>query len=196
VLLIPLSSTHETESHVRSAAGRACSGQVLTRGNGASGFELVDGTLYTFEPTTGADRRLQRYGEYSHFLRWRPVTEVRAMLWFFFLTSLEIVAERMGPVLTLILLAVCVFVPVAMFVRLASERRRRLIAFVLALPVLWLLIGLCGSMLRYSDLSSDPPVYDPGWQTFLPLVALAVFFSFAVIYIHRVPVGRAFACFQ
>jgi hypothetical protein len=97
-----------------------------------SGFEFVDGKLYTFEPTTGAERQLQRYGDYSHFLRWRPVTEVRAMLWFFFLTSLEIVAERMGPLFTLILLALSIFVPAVMFVRLGSERRRRLIAFVFA----------------------------------------------------------------
>jgi hypothetical protein len=36
-------------------------------------------------------------------------------------------------------------------------------------------------------------VHDPGWQIFPPLLGLVLFFSFAVIYIRRVPVGRAFA---
>jgi hypothetical protein len=116
-----------------------------------------------------------------------------AMLWFFFLTSLEIVAERMGPVFTLILLALSILAPAVMFMRLAAERRRRLIAFVFALPALWLLIGLWGSVLRYPDLSSEPPVHGPGWQIFLPPVGLILFFCFAAIHIRRVPVGRAFA---
>jgi hypothetical protein len=167
-------------------------GEYEMPGCAESGFELVDGTLYTFEPTTGAQRRLQRYGDYLRFLRWRPVTEVLAMMWFFFLTSLEIVAERMGPVFTLVLLGLCVL-PAVMFVRLAPERRRRLIALVVALPALWLLIGLWGSVLRYPDLASDPPVHDPGWQSFPPLFGLILFFCFAIIYIRRVPVGRAFA---
>jgi len=136
---------------------------------------------------------LQRYGEYSHFLRWRPVTEVMAMLWLFFLTSLEIVAERMGPLFTLILLALSIFAPAVMFVRLGAPRRRRLMAFVFALPAFWLLIGLWGSALRYPDSASAAPVHDPGWQTFPPLAGLVLFFSFAVIYIRRVPVGRVFA---
>ena len=111
---------------VNTSGGDAKPGEYEMPSCAETGFELVGGKLYTFEQTTGADRRLQRYGEYSHFLRWRPVTETMAMLWFFFLTSLEIVAERTGPVFTLILLALSIFAPAVMFVRLGAERRRRL----------------------------------------------------------------------
>jgi hypothetical protein len=32
----------------------------------------VDGKLYTFEETIGAQRRLQHYGDYSQFVHWLP----------------------------------------------------------------------------------------------------------------------------
>ena len=56
-------------------------GEYEMPGCAESGFELVGDKLYTFEPTTGAHRRLQVYGAYSHFLRWRPVSEVLTMSW-------------------------------------------------------------------------------------------------------------------
>ena len=125
-----------------------------------SGFELIDDKLYTFEPTTGAQRRLQLYGEYSHFLRWRPVSEILAMTWLLFLTCLEVFAERMGPVITFFVLGLCIALAVV-FVRLAREQRHRLKALILALPALWLLIGLWGGIFRYPDLSTDQPDRDP-----------------------------------
>lgn len=167
-------------------------GEYQIPGCAESGFELAEGKLYTFEPTTGAQRRLQLYGEYSHFLRWRPVVEVLAMTWLFFLTSLEIFAERMGPIVALIVLGLCISLAVV-FVCLAPEKRRRLLGLVVSLPVLWLLIGLWGGVFRYPDLHTDQPLHDLGWQSFPPLIGLVLFFSFAAIYIRRVPVARVFA---
>ena len=167
-------------------------GEYEMPGCAESGFELVGDKLYTFEPTTGAHRRLQVYGAYSHFLRWRPVSEVLAMSWLVFLTSLEIFAERMGPVVTLIVLGLCIALAVV-FVRLAPEQRRRLKALILTLPALWLLIGLWGGLFRYPDLSTDHPSHDLGWQCVPPIIGLAVFFCFAAIHIRRVPVARVFA---
>lgn len=175
------------------SVGEPKPGEYSIPGCAESGFELADGKLYTFEPTIGVQRRLQRYGDYSHFLRWRPVIEAVAMLSLFFVTSLEFVAERLGPVLAVILLVLCICAPAIMFVRLTAEQRRSLLAFVFALPVLWLLIGLCGCVLRYPDLSSVPLVHDPGAQIFLPLVGLALFFCVAVIFSLRLRIGRAFA---
>jgi hypothetical protein len=167
-------------------------GEYEMPGCAESGFELVDDKLYTFEPTTGAQRRLQLYDEYSHFLRWRPVSEILAMTWLFFLTSLEIFAERMGPVVTLIVLGLGIALAVV-FVRLAPEQRRRLKALIRTLPALWLLIGLWGGLFRYPDLSTDQPLHDLGWQCVPPMIGLVVFFCFAAIHIRRVPVARVFA---
>lgn len=171
--------------------GEPKEGEYQTPGCAESGFELVDGKLYTFEQTTGAHRQLRLYGSYLHFERWRPAAEVLAMTWLFFLTSLEIAAERMGPVVALIVLGLCVALAVV-FVRLASEQRRKLMVLVVALPALWFLIGLWGGVFRYPDLSTHPPLHDPGWQSFPPLIGLCLFFSFAAIYIRRVPVARVF----
>lgn len=189
-----LRPAEETEPGVAIiSVGEPKPGEYTMPGCAESGFELADGRLYTFEPTIGEQRRLQRYGDYSYFLRWRPIIEVLAMLSLFFLTSLEFVAERLGPVLAIILLVLCICAPAIMLARLTAEQRRRLMAFVFALPVLWLLIGLCGCVLRYPDLSSIPPVHDPGGPIFLPLAGLVLFFCFAVIFSLRLSVGRAFA---
>jgi hypothetical protein len=114
------------------------------------------------------------------------------MTWLLFLTSLEIFAERMGPVVTLVVLGLCIALA-AVFVRLPQEQRRRSMALILALPALWLLIGLWGGVFRHPDLSTNQPFQDFGWQCIPPMIGLVLFFSFAAIYIRRVPVARVFA---
>jgi hypothetical protein len=68
--------------------GEPSNGRHVMPGCAESGLELVDGKLYTFEQTSGVQRRPRLYGEYSHFLRWRPLAEVTAIFGILFLTSL------------------------------------------------------------------------------------------------------------
>jgi hypothetical protein len=167
-------------------------GRYVMPGCAHSGMELRDGKLYTFELTNNGRRRLQFFGEYSHFVGWRPVAEVTANFKIFLLASLGIAFMQIGPVGGLVLFGICVALAVV-FLRSAPELRRRLIVLVVTLPILWMLIGLSGAAFR-SDISpvGEPP-YHPSWQSYPPLIGLVLFFSFAVIYIKRIPASWSFS---
>lgn len=167
-------------------------GRHVMPGCAESGLELVNGKLYTFEQTIGVQRRPRLYGDYSHFVRWRPLAEVTAIFGLFVLSSLGLALKGVGPVGALVLLGVCVALPVV-FVRSPAELRRKLMVLILALPSLWILIGLWGAVFRSDVSSEDEPFRYTDWHSYPPLIGVVFLFSFAAVWIKRAPASWAFS---
>jgi len=161
-----------------------------------SGLLLVDGKLFTFEQSVGVDRHLRFYGMYSNFLQWRPLRETVAVFGLFLASPLKIAAMQGEHTLPLMLLGiglVCI-VCIMAFVRLAPELKRKSLVLLVALPVLWIAIGLWSAVFRntgYAFVATT--LQEISWQSYPPFIALILLLCLAAIQLRRVPGAWTFA---
>ena len=169
-------------------------GSYLMRGCADSGWLLKDGSLYTFEFTQDGQRRLQFFGAYASFLRWRPLTETMTALRLVLMASVGIGARSIGPIAALVVLFGTFIACVVAFARLAPELRRRSIVLIVALPLLWGLVALWGVLFRtFAAPVEVPSLEDVGWQSYPPIVGVILLLSFAAIHICRLPAAWTFS---
>jgi hypothetical protein len=161
-----------------------------------SGLLLADGKLFTFEQSIGAERRLRFYGMYSNFLQWRPLRETAAVFGMFLASPLRIAAMQGEHALQLMLLGIGLvsIVSIVAFVRLTPELKRKSLPLLIALPVLWIAIGIWSAAFRYTGYPFvATTLQEISWQSYPPLLALILLLAVAAIQLRRVPRAWPFA---
>ncbi|HSY81856.1 MAG TPA: hypothetical protein VK807_08845 [Gemmatimonadaceae bacterium] len=112
-----------------------------------------------------------------------------ALVWFL---QQAVTVGGLGAIYVVAPLAVCVVFLVVAFPRKDPAARRRLTAFLVALPVIWILIGLWGQLF-WCDWQHTTNQCGPQWKQFGPDVGIVLFLVTAVAFVWRARGARRFA---
>jgi hypothetical protein len=112
-----------------------------------------------------------------------------ALVWFL---QQAITVGGLGAIYLVVPLAVCIVCLVVTFPRKDPAARRRLAPFLVALPILWILVGLWGQVF-WCDWQHTTNQCGPAWKHAGPDVGLVLFLVTATTFIWRARGARWFA---
>jgi hypothetical protein len=115
-------------------------------------------------------------------------TAFRAFFWFVYQT---VTVGGLGAVYFFIPFAILAVLVAVGFVRQQAGTRRRLLSLVVALPAIWILMGLWGAVFWFDW--AHPKTPNPRWITYPPLAALFLSLMAVAYFCIRLRGARTFA---
>jgi hypothetical protein len=112
-----------------------------------------------------------------------------ALVWFL---GQAITVGGLGAIYVVVPLAVCVVSLVVTFPGKDPAARRRLVPFLIALPMIWILVGLWGKLF-WCDWQHTTNQCGPAWKHLGPNLGIVLFLVTAAVFVWRAHGARRFA---